>query len=103
MRNANFFWSQNEHYDNILGMKGITYSRDAEKTLRTIPANTRRLIITKIEQYAAEPMSLANNVKALKGEPGYFRLRVGDWRVLFQEDGSVVAVTKIASRGSAYS
>ncbi len=84
-------------------MKRVTYSRDAEKTLRSIPSNTRRLIVGKIEQYAAEPASLANNVKALKGEPGYFRLRVGDWRVLFRKDGVVVAVTKIASRGSAYS
>jgi mRNA interferase RelE/StbE len=84
-------------------MRRITYSRDAEKTLRSIPANARRLIITKIEQYAVDPMSSANNMKALKGESGYFRLRVGDWRILFQEDGSVVAVTKIASRGSAYS
>jgi mRNA interferase RelE/StbE len=84
-------------------MKRVTYSRDAEKTLRSIPSNTRRLIVGKIEQYAADPESPANNVKALKGEPGYFRLRVGDWRVLFREDGAVVAVTKVASRGSAYS
>ena len=84
-------------------MKRITFSRDAEKTLRSIPSNTRRLIIGKIEQYAAAPASLANNVKALKGEPGYFRLRVGDWRVVFREDGSVIAVTRVAPRGSAYS
>lgn len=83
-------------------MKRVTYSRDAEKTLRSIPTNTRRLIVGKIEQYAADPASLANNVKALRGEPGYFRLCVGDWRVLFREDGVVVAVTRIAPRGSAY-
>jgi mRNA interferase RelE/StbE len=84
-------------------MKRIAFSRDAEKTLRSIPSNTRRLIIGKIEQYAGESSSLANNVKALKGEPGYFRLRVGDWRILFREDGSLIAVTRIAPRGGAYS
>jgi mRNA interferase RelE/StbE len=80
----------------------VTYSRDAEKSLRAMAANTRRLIVAKVEQYADDPASLANNVKALQGKPGYFRLRVGDWRVLFRRDGTVIAVTRIAPRGRAY-
>jgi mRNA interferase RelE/StbE len=83
-------------------MKPVTYSREATKTLRRIPANTRQIIIGKIEQYAAEPESLANNVKALKGNPGYFRLRVGDWRIIFREDGAVIAIVRVAPRGGAY-
>ena len=67
-----------------------------------MPANTRRLIVAKIEQLAADPRSLANNVKTLKGEPGYRRLRVGDWRVLYRDDGMVLLVTKVAPRGEAY-
>lgn len=83
-------------------MKQITFTREAEKTLRALPVNIRRLITAKIEQYAADPGSLSNNVKALKGKSGYFRLRVGDWRVIFREDGTVIAIMRIASRGSAY-
>lgn len=83
-------------------MKQISYSRAAEKALRNMPANTRKLIMSKIVQYASDPASLANNVKALQGFRGYFRLRVGDWRVVFREDGSVVAVIKVAPRGGAY-
>jgi mRNA interferase RelE/StbE len=83
-------------------MKRVTYSRDALRVLARIPANTARLIRAKIDQYAADPTSLGNNVKALKGEPGYYRLRVGDWRTLFLEDGVVLLVTRIAPRGSAY-
>jgi mRNA interferase RelE/StbE len=67
-----------------------------------MPANTRRLIVAKIEQLAVDPPSLANNVKTLKGEPGYRRLRVGDWRVLYRDDGTVLLVTKVAPRGGAY-
>ena len=37
--------------------------------------------------YAADPASQAANVKALKGEPGVLRLRVGDWRVVFEDGG----------------
>jgi mRNA interferase RelE/StbE len=83
-------------------MKRVTYSRDALRVLARIPANTARLIRAKIDQYAADPTSLANNVKALKGEPGYYWLRVGDWRILFREDGVVLSVTRIAPRGGAY-
>lgn len=83
-------------------MKEITYSPDALKTLIRMPANTAKLIRSKVQQYAADPASLANNVKALKGMPGLVRLRVGDWRVIFRETGEVIAVTKVAPRGGAY-
>lgn len=83
-------------------MREITYSREAIRTLSRMPANMSRLIRDKVERYAADPAALANNVKALKGEAGVMRLRVGDWRVLFAEDGTVIAVIRIAPRGSAY-
>ena len=85
-----------------LRMKRITYSKDALRTLRRIPANVAVTIRTKVEQYAIDPAALTNNVKALKGEPGVFRLRVGDWRVLFTEEGEVLAIIRIAPRGAAY-
>lgn len=80
----------------------MTYSRDAAKTLARMPANTARLIRGKIDQYAEDPESLANNVKALQGLGGYYRLRVGGWRVIFRETLEVVAVERVAPRGSAY-
>jgi mRNA interferase RelE/StbE len=52
-------------------------------------------------QYAADPASLANNVKRLRGGNA-MRLRVGDWRVVFREDGAIVAIIRIAPRGAAY-
>ncbi|MCX5513378.1 cytotoxic translational repressor of toxin-antitoxin stability system [Kaistia algarum] len=83
-------------------MKQITFHSEAVKALTRMPANTARLIRSKIAQYAADPASLANNVKALKGREGYLRLRVGDWRVIFTEDGEVIAIIRIAPRGGAY-
>ncbi|WP_119084581.1 type II toxin-antitoxin system RelE family toxin [Altererythrobacter sp. B11] len=82
-------------------MKQITYTRSALKVLRKMPANTARQITAKVEQYAADPAALANNVTALKGRTG-FRLRVGDWRVIMDEDGAVLAVLEIGPRGSVY-
>jgi mRNA interferase RelE/StbE len=66
-----------------------------------MPADTAQRIIAKIEQYAEEPESQANNVTALKGREG-IRLRVGDWRVIMNDDGDVLAVLEIGPRGSVY-
>ena len=83
-------------------MKNIAFSKDALRTLLRMPANVARIIRAKIDEYAEDPASLRNNVKASKGEAGVLRLRVGDWRVLFTESGEVIAVIRIAPRGQAY-
>ncbi|TPE47215.1 type II toxin-antitoxin system RelE family toxin [Amaricoccus solimangrovi] len=82
-------------------MKPISYSKEALKTLRRMPANTSGRIREKIEAYAADPASQANNVKALQGAENTIRLRVGDWRVIMEET-AVIAVIRVAARGGAY-
>ncbi len=82
-------------------MKAITYTRTALKQLRGIDIQAARLIRTKIEQYAVDPKSLTNQVKALKGVQA-LRLRVGDYRVIFTEDGLVLLVLKIGHRRDIY-
>lgn len=67
-----------------------------------MPADQARLVRSKVEQHAAEPTALANNVKALRGAEGYLRLRVGHWRVIFSESGEMIAIIRIAPRGGAY-
>ncbi len=58
-------------------------------------------ITAKIEQYASDPKSLANNVKILTGSQ-FIRLRVADWRFIMDDQGSVLEVIKIGARGSIY-
>lgn len=82
-------------------MREIVYSAQARWKLARISNNDARRIRSKIEQYATDPTSLANNVKKLQGL-NYYRLRVGDWRVIFREDGLIVDVVRIAARGEAY-
>ena len=82
-------------------MKQISYTKAAIKVLRRMPANTAGLIRTKIEAYAQDPASQANNVKFLKGREG-IRLRVGDWRVIMDDQGNVLAVLDIGPRGGIY-
>jgi len=64
----------------------------------------RDFAVAKINAYAEDPASQANNVRALKGTAGY-RLRVGDYRVLFEvegEDAWMLSVYRIGHRKEVY-
>ncbi len=84
-------------------MYHIEYRASAKKTLRKIPSNLAKTIVGKINQLAEDPYAPNNNVTRLTGESGY-RLRVGDWRVLYDihDDISVIEVVKIGPRGGVY-
>jgi mRNA interferase RelE/StbE len=81
----------------------VEISRDAIRALKRIPRNTATLIRSKIDRLAIDPHAVNNNVKKLTGRPGY-RLRVGDWRVIYDLDDRmrILAVERIAPRGEAY-
>ncbi|MEO5807605.1 type II toxin-antitoxin system RelE/ParE family toxin [Devosia sp.] len=81
-------------------MKAISYTKAAVRVLSRMPTNTAARIRSKIADYARDPASQANNIKALQGRSG-IRLRVGDWRVIM-EDGVVLQVLQIGPRGSIY-
>lgn len=82
-------------------MKSVTYKPAALKVLRRMPSNEAQRIRAKVRQYADDPASQANNVKALKGREGT-RLRVGDWRVIMDDQAEVLDVLKIGPRGGVY-
>lgn len=66
-----------------------------------MPAVEAERIRSKVRQYADDPGSLSNNVKALVGTR-YIRLRVGDWRVIMDDRGNVLEVIKVGPRGGVY-
>jgi len=79
----------------------IVITRSAEKDMDKISAADRARIIGKLEVYAANPEALANQVKRLQGDP-LLRLRVGNYRVLFTEDGIVITVIQVGHRKDVY-
>ncbi|KQY15331.1 type II toxin-antitoxin system RelE family toxin [Rhizobium sp. Root482] len=82
-------------------MKQVFFHTPALRTLARIPRNEAEKIRRKIYQYADDPSALKTNVKKLQGREG-FRLRVGNWRVIFDENGEVLDVLEVDSRGSIY-
>jgi mRNA interferase RelE/StbE len=45
---------------------------------------------------------LAGDVKRLTNFSPEYRLRVGDWRVLFNVDGDMVSIERVSHRSDAY-
>lgn len=82
-------------------MKEIVYSETAQKVLMRMPRNWAVRIRDKVNAYASDPASQANNVKVLKATDDILRLRVGDWRIIMC-DGVVLEILDIKARGSAY-
>ena len=75
----------------------------AKKKLQSLPRTDRFRIAEKLEQLGRYPDDSSLDIKKLEGEP-YFRLRVGNWRVIFERQDAVriVAIEKIKPRGDAY-
>lgn len=77
----------------------IRYSVPAVRALRK--SSKRDLIRRKIEELAADPDALTNNIRRLAGRPES-RLRIQDWRVIFRIEDGILWVDVIAPRGAAY-
>lgn len=79
-------------------MYAIEFSKEAEHALRRMPRNVAALIRKKLDLLCANPHAANNNVTQLKGSAD-FRLRVGDWRVVYTiEDDRLVIVISASGR-----
>jgi mRNA interferase RelE/StbE len=78
-------------------VKTVIYTSDASRALRKLRSQAERITV-KIERYAETGVG---DVAPLTGRPGS-RLRVGDFRVLFQEDATTITVEAVGPRGSVY-
>ena len=75
----------------------IEYSKQAVKAINSMDRKTKQRIKAGIEGLPE------GDIKALRGSKGSYRLRVGDWRILFSyPDKDIILIEKIAPRGEAY-
>jgi len=80
----------------------VFFTASARKSLRRLPADRRRQIVSRIETVAAAP-GQTGDVQRLAGSDLY-RLRVGDYRVLFAVDtaNQILTVELVRTRGDVY-
>jgi mRNA interferase RelE/StbE len=77
--------------------------KQAKKILQSLARPDRNRIAEKIKYLGESPDNPSLDIKPLQGQP-YYRLRVGQWRVIFDRDDEVkiIAIEKIKPRGGAY-
>lgn len=76
----------------------IKYEKGCLKYLKRLAKNTQVRIINAINQLPF------GDVKTLQGIPNNYRLRVGDYRIIFYKDDEqlTINILEIASRGEVY-
>lgn len=82
----------------------VDFSTHAGRQLRKLDPTARLAIIAALESLALDPHAPNPNVKPLRGEDGRLRLRVGDYRVVYDlyDDELVVWVIKLGHRKQVY-
>ena len=80
----------------------VSFRRSAEKDLRRLDATVQRRAMRAIDGLAQEPRP--PGCRKLVGSEDAFRIRIGDYRVIYTVDDAVcvVAIENIRHRREAY-
>jgi mRNA interferase RelE/StbE len=77
----------------------IEFKPKAIKDLKVLPPHERQRVVAKVEALQA---NLAGDVKRMTNFTPEYRLRVGNYRVLFEVEGSTVIIYRVRHRRDAY-
>lgn len=77
----------------------IKYGSSALDDLDGLPARERAQIIRKIERLQ---LGLHGNIKRLREAEAMYRLRMGDYRILFDVEDGIIVIRKIGNRKDVY-
>jgi len=79
-------------------MKSIVFTPSAARQWAKLSSDIRRRIDTRLIEFA---VSGKGDVKRLKGRAGS-RLRVGDWRAIFDEARGTIVIVAVGHRREIY-
>jgi mRNA interferase RelE/StbE len=71
-------------------------TKDAARTIQRMDTSTRRRVYDGIKKLPA------GDVKKLRGFKNSYRLRIGDWRIIFTMIGRDISIDDVLPRGDAY-
>lgn len=79
----------------------ISWDKDALKDIKKLPSKKRKSVVEKVNQYLTGEKP-TNQIKALRGTLGKFRLRVGAYRVIFTRRENKILVLAVRHRKDIY-
>jgi mRNA interferase RelE/StbE len=75
-------------------MYRIELSRPANKALDAIPVSDRRRVIRAIDDLRVTPRP--RGARKLQGGRGQLRIRVGDYRIIYEVDDNIIRIFVVA-------
>ena len=83
----------------MVGAFTVQLAQSAAGDLDAIPDRLRTQIVEAIKSLADNPLPTGSGVKKLRGfKPPLYRLRSGDYRVLYRIQSSAILITRIIDR-----
>lgn len=82
----------------------VCFTEVALKSLQRCSKSDRNMIFKAIEQLAEDPLNKSNVKKLVKFDAAAYRLRVGNYRVLFDREDklAIIDIIDILQRKQAY-
>jgi mRNA interferase RelE/StbE len=80
----------------------LQWRKSTRKDLRRIPREAVSRIVAEVEKLAEEP--LPHSSEKLTGSEGTYRIRVGDYRVVYEllRDAKIVEIQRVRHRKDVY-
>jgi mRNA interferase RelE/StbE len=80
----------------------LEFVSSAQREFLRLPLSVRKRLEPHVNGLEENPRP--HGVKAMAGHKGLFRIRVGDYRILYEIDDAarIVTVTRVRPRGAAY-
>lgn len=82
----------------------VKFTKNALKELKKLPKLAQDKILDSLEVLAVNPYAEVLNFKKLRGNQKLFRIRVGDYRIIYEIHGHelVIIVVRIGHRKDVY-
>ena len=74
-------------------MYKLVISKSALDILKSLPEKSRSIVNRKIKALAQNPRP--NGYEPVEGEQGFFRIRSGDYRIIYSIEDNVLLITVI--------
>ncbi len=80
----------------------ILIHRNVQKIIKKLPKNLILKMLDSMNKLADDPRP--NGSKKLKGYKNLWRIRVGEWRIIYaiEDERLIVVVVELTTRGQAY-
>ncbi len=81
----------------------VELKEPARRQIQKLSPLVARRIVAALEKLASNPYPRGTAIARLKGHDNVYRLRIGDWRAVFEIVGRTVSVLYVGKRSEIYS